>query len=87
MSWSWMALAALGAGHGLNPGMGWLFAVALGMPDGRARAVWRALPPLALGHALAVGGAVLAAVALDGLVPEKVLTTVFVSASKAAVCF
>jgi hypothetical protein len=76
MTWSWMALAALGAGHGLNPGMGWLFAVALGMQDGRARAVWRALPPLALGHALAVGGAVLAAVALGGLVPEKVLTAV-----------
>lgn len=74
MSWSWMALAALGAGHGLNPGMGWLFAVALGMQDGRARAVWRALPPLALGHALAVGGAVLAAEALGGLIPETVLT-------------
>jgi hypothetical protein len=73
MNWSWMALVALGAGHGLNPGMGWLFAVALGMQDGRARAVWRALPPLALGHALAVGAAVLAAMAVGGLVPETVL--------------
>jgi hypothetical protein len=64
MTWTWLALAALGAGHGLNPGMGWLFAVALGMQEGRTSAVWRALPPLALGHALAVGAAVLAAAAL-----------------------
>ena len=34
MTWTWPALAALGAGHGLNPGMGWLFAVALGMQEG-----------------------------------------------------
>jgi len=61
MTWTWLGLAALGAGHGLNPGMGWLFAVALGMQEGRTRAVWRALSPLAAGHALAVGAAVLAA--------------------------
>jgi hypothetical protein len=66
-------LAALGAGHGLNPGMGWLFAVALGMQEGRTRAVWRALPPLALGHALAVGTAVLAAAALGRFLPPEVL--------------
>ncbi len=45
----------LGAYHGVNPGMGWLFAVALGMQHGSARGVWRALPPIALGHASAVG--------------------------------
>jgi hypothetical protein len=73
MSWTWPALAALGAGHGLNPGMGWLFAVALGMQEGAGGAVWRALPPLALGHALAVGAAVAVAVALGGLIPAEVL--------------
>jgi hypothetical protein len=73
MTWSWMALAALGAGHGLNPGMGWLFAVALGMQEGRARAVWRALPPLALGHAMAVGAAVVTAAALGQVVPAEAL--------------
>jgi hypothetical protein len=73
MTWTWLALAALGAGHGLNPGMGWLFAVALGMQERRGGAVWRALPPLALGHALAVGVAVAAAVALGGLLPAGVL--------------
>jgi hypothetical protein len=73
MGWTWLTLAALGAGHGLNPGMGWLFAVALGMQEGRTRAVWRALSPLALGHALAVGAAVLAAAALGQLLQPEAL--------------
>lgn len=76
MSGTWLALAALGAGHGLNPGMGWLFAVALGMQEGRTRAVWRALSPLALGHALAVGAAVLAAAALGRLLPAEALARI-----------
>lgn len=57
----WTAMALLGAYHGVNPGMGWLFAVALGMQHGSARGVWRALPPIAIGHALAVGAVVLIA--------------------------
>jgi hypothetical protein len=73
MTFTWLALAAMGAGHGVNPGMGWLFAVALGMQEGRARAVWRALSPLALGHALAVAAAVLAAAALGRLLPPTAL--------------
>ena len=51
----WHAMVFLGAYHGINPGMGWLFAVALGMQRGSARGVWGALPPIALGHAAAVG--------------------------------
>jgi hypothetical protein len=51
----WHAMVVLGAYHGINPGMGWLFAVALGMQRGSARGVWGALPPIALGHAAAVG--------------------------------
>jgi hypothetical protein len=58
---SWPALLALGAGHGINPAMGWLFAVALGLQRESRRAVWAALGPLAAGHALAIGGAVVAA--------------------------
>ena len=58
------ALLSLGALHGLNPGMGWLFAVALGAQRGDRRAVWRALGPLALGHALAIAAAVAAALGL-----------------------
>jgi hypothetical protein len=56
---SLITLAALGAFHGLNPGMGWLFAVALGMQEGRRSAVWRALIPLTAGHCLAIAAAVL----------------------------
>jgi hypothetical protein len=51
----WQAMVFLGAYHGINPGMGWLFAVALGLQQGSARGVWRALPPIAAGHALSVG--------------------------------
>jgi hypothetical protein len=61
---SWTALLALGAGHGINPAMGWLFAVALGLQRESRRAVWGALGPLALGHGLAIA----AAIALAGLV-------------------
>lgn len=70
---SWGALLILGAFHGVNPGMGWLFAVALGMQEGRARAVWRALPPLALGHAAAIGAVVGAAFAAGIVIPQEPL--------------
>lgn len=46
----WLALAGLGAYHGLNPAMGWLFAVALGLQERKRSAVLRALPAIALGH-------------------------------------
>jgi hypothetical protein len=55
----WAAIVVLGAYHGINPGMGWLFAVALGLQQRSARGVLRALPPIALGHAAAVGAVVL----------------------------
>ncbi len=66
-SWPWLALLLLGAWHGINPAMGWLFAVALGLQERRGAAVWRALLPLALGHTLAIAGAIGLA-ALIGLV-------------------
>jgi hypothetical protein len=68
----WLPLATillLGAFHGLNPGMGWLFAVALGMQERRQGAVWRALIPLTLGHGLAIGAVVLIAAAAGIAVP------------------
>jgi hypothetical protein len=64
------ALLSLGALHGLNPGMGWLFAVALGMQRGDRGAVWRALGPLAFGHALAIAAAVAIALGLGVVVPN-----------------
>jgi hypothetical protein len=57
--WSWLALAGLGAFHGLNPGMGWLFAVALGLHRRSRQIVWLSLVPIALGHALSVAAAAL----------------------------
>ena len=52
--WPWITLAALGAYHGINPAMGWLFAVALGLQERKRRAVFSAFPPIALGHAASV---------------------------------
>jgi hypothetical protein len=52
--WPWVLMALLGAYHGLNPAMGWLFAVALGMQERERGAVLRALPPIALGHEASV---------------------------------
>jgi len=66
---SWAVLLGLGAFHGLNPGMGWLFAVALGMQERRRTAVLAALLPLGLGHALAVGVAVGVAVIAGVVIP------------------
>ena len=66
---SWAMLVALGAFHGINPGMGWLFAVALGMQERRRGAVIRALLPLGVGHALAVAAAVAAALAIGAVAP------------------
>jgi len=69
----WLGVLLLGVWHGVNPGMGWLFAVALGLQEGRGSAVWRSLSPLAAGHALAVGMAVALAVVLGQWVPLEPL--------------
>jgi len=69
MTGSWAALIGLGAFHGMNPGMGWLFAVALGLQERRRGAVLSALLPLGLGHALAVAGAIALAVLAGAAMP------------------
>jgi hypothetical protein len=71
--WPWLTLAALGAFHGLNPAMGWLFAVALGLQERRLRAVTMALGPIALGHALAIGVAAGAVGTLGLVIPQRLL--------------
>src|SRR3712207_420251 len=72
-SWPWLTLAVLGAYHGLNPAMGWLFAVALGLQEQRRGAVLHALPPIAVGHATAVLLAVLVIGIARIVVPLDVL--------------
>jgi hypothetical protein len=65
--WLWLVIAGLGLFHGINPAMGWLFAVALGLHRQSARVIWLALLPIGLGHAAAVAMIVFIALAL-GLV-------------------
>jgi hypothetical protein len=72
-NWPWLALILLGAYHGLNPAMGWLFAVALGLQEGRREAVIKAFWPIALGHAAAVTLVVTAMLALQVVVPLDTL--------------
>jgi hypothetical protein len=62
--WPWLVLIGLGAFHGLNPAMGWLFAVALGLYRRSRRVVLVSLIPIALGHAAAIALVVYAAIAL-----------------------
>lgn len=69
----WLVLFGLGAYHGLNPGMGWLFALALGLQERSRRALLQALVPIAIGHFLAVGLVALPAVLLQGLLPLRLL--------------
>jgi hypothetical protein len=68
----WLMLL-LGAYHGINPGMGWLFAVALGMQERKGSAVAKALVPIALGHALAIGSVVLVAAVLGMALPREAI--------------
>src|SRR5437588_323524 len=62
-AWPWLALAGLGAFHGLNPAMGWLFAVALGLHRKSRAVVLLSLLPIAA----AAGPAGQIAVALAGV--------------------
>jgi hypothetical protein len=66
----WLAVAGLGAFHGANPAMGWLFAVALGLHRQSRRVVWLSLLPIAAGHGLSVA-VVLALVVMIGLVVDQ----------------
>jgi hypothetical protein len=76
----WTAMIGLGTYHGINPGMGWLFAVALGMQARRASAMWQALPPIALGHAVAVGVVVAIVAGARVALPLDVLKVVIAAA-------
>ena len=70
--WPWLMLAGLGAFHGINPAMGWLFAVALGLHRHSRAVVAGALVPIAFGHVLSIA-AVVAALLLLGLMVDQTL--------------
>ena len=71
--WPWLILAALGAYHGVNPAMGWLFAVALGLQEGSRAAVYRAFIPIALGHTLSVAAVVGVVLLVRSIIPLDAL--------------
>ncbi len=68
----WLILIALGAFHGLNPAMGWLFAVALGFYRNSQRVVLVSLIPIALGHAASIAVVVYAVIFLGTMIDENV---------------
>jgi hypothetical protein len=71
--WPWLAVFGLGMFHGINPAMGWLFAVALGLQEQKRAAVFRALPPMVLGHALSIGIIIAAVLVARVSVPYRTL--------------
>ncbi|RPJ26291.1 MAG: hypothetical protein EHM35_14995 [Planctomycetaceae bacterium] len=78
--WPWLGLLGLGAYHGLNPGMGWLFAVALALQEKSRYAIYRALLPIALGHALSTGFVVLLIGVIGVVVPHGIVRVLAASA-------
>jgi hypothetical protein len=72
--WPWLAVLGLGAFHGLNPAMGWLFAVALGMHRRSRAVVLQSLAPIAIGHAASIAIVVLAVVAFGIFLDEAVVS-------------
>jgi hypothetical protein len=73
---AWLTLAGLGAYHGVNPAMGWLFAVSRGLQERSRRAVWRSLLPIAIGHELSIALVALVVVVLAVAVDPGVLQVI-----------
>jgi hypothetical protein len=74
--WPWLTLALLGAYHGVNPAMGWLFAVALGLQERSRAAVIRGFAPIALGHAASIAIVVALVGAAQAVVAPEVVRVI-----------
>jgi hypothetical protein len=72
-AWPWVPLTLLGAYHGLNPGMGWLFALARGLQEKTRTAVLSSLVPIALGHATAIAVALFVLQFVEHIIPFSYL--------------
>ncbi|WP_240766206.1 hypothetical protein [Paraburkholderia flava] len=70
----WLAIAGLGVFHGINPAMGWLFAVALGLYRRSSRVVALSLIPIALGHMIAAGLMLAAGLSLSRVIDHTMLS-------------
>jgi hypothetical protein len=75
-AWPWLALAGLGFFHGINPAMGWLFAVALGLNRKSRAVVLLSLLPIALGHAAAIVAVVFAVLVLGLVLDHGMLSRI-----------
>jgi ABC-type nickel/cobalt efflux system permease component RcnA len=71
-----VTLALLGILHGINPGMGWLFAVSIGLQERSRRALLLSLPAIALGHEASIGLMILVLTATSSLFTAKVVVLV-----------
>ena len=69
----WLVLAGLGAFHGLNPAMGWLFAVALGLHRKSRSIMLLSLIPIAMGHAVSIAVVAAAVVTLGLVIDQRLL--------------
>jgi hypothetical protein len=72
-TWPWLAVVGLGMFHGINPAMGWLFAVALGLHRNSRHAVLISLLPMALGHALSISLVAISVITIGTLIDTWVL--------------
>jgi hypothetical protein len=70
---AWLTLAGLGVYHGINPAMGWLFAVSRGMQERSRRAVLRSLVPIAIGHEASIALIALLVIGLSTTTDPMVL--------------
>lgn len=78
-AWSLVALATLGAYHGVNPGMGWLLAVARGLQQRSRRAVLSSLLPIAAGHEASILVVVVAVALTERMLPPHLVRLVAAS--------
>ncbi len=76
--WPWLAVAGLGALHGLNPANGWMFAAGWGVSERDGAQARRALLPMAIGHFASV--AIVAGAFAQGMSMNRALVQVFAGA-------
>ncbi len=74
--WPWAALVLLGAYHGVNPGMGWLFAMARGLQERSRGAVLGSLLPIAIGHEASIVAVVVTVSLTEQFVPPYLIRLV-----------
>src|SRR5690606_28366115 len=75
-----LAAAGLGLFHGINPAMGWLFALSFGLQERSRAAIGRSLAWIVLGHEISVLPSALIITAFAGQVSRGVAMAVVAGA-------